>query len=104
MNTGAYDAFATVWGMKMHYLLVANRKKRRLGSILEHLPDEGPRQLAPVHGDCPVYQYILDPFGPPVGVAVSRPAGHRTRVEDHKVRPEALPYEAPVLETNEQHG
>jgi len=25
MNTGTYDVFATVWGMKMYHLVVANR-------------------------------------------------------------------------------
>jgi len=72
--------------------------------MLKGFPSESPGQLTPINSHNAVHQHVVDPFRPPVGVAVGSTAGHRPRVEDHQVSPEALPDEAPVLEADEIRG
>ena len=96
MNTGTYDVFVTVWGMKMYHLVVANRRRKRPGPILKHVPSGSPRQLSKFYGQHSVHQGTVDPFEFPVGVTNSYTALHSLRVEDHQIRPEPLVDEAQI--------
>lgn len=90
MNNGTYDAFATIWGMKMYHLLVANRERTKPGAMLARIPGDGPGRLAPVHRQRPVHRDMLDPFGPAVSVALSCPPPRSLRAEEQCVRRERL--------------
>ena len=103
MNNGTYEVCATVRGMKIYHLHVANRK-RKLGSMPQGFSCQGPSMFAPFRGQHPVHQDTVDPISPPEGIIVRGPAPDSVRVEDHEVRPEPLLDEAPVLEAEERSG